>query len=77
MTGRPAIRSDEPHAALAGAMLLAGQALGRWDDPRAEAVARRRDEVVFEPRPEATAAYAEGAARYRELVDRVLGSADR
>jgi xylulokinase len=77
VAGRPAIRSDEPHAALAGAMLLAGTGLGRWHDPRAQAIARRGAEVVFEPQPETAAAYAAGAARYREVVEAMLGSADR
>ena len=72
VTGRPAHRSSERDAALAGAMLLAGQALGAWDDPRAQAVARLGAGRIFEPRPEVQTAYAAAAARYREAVDAVL-----
>ncbi|MEA2610113.1 MAG: xylulokinase [Chloroflexota bacterium] len=77
VTGRPAHRSSERDAALAGAMLLAGQALGGWDDPRAQAVARLGASQIFEPRPEAQAAYAVAAARYMDAVDAVLGLAER
>ncbi len=69
ITGRPAFRSSEPHAALAGAMLLAGQAAGSWDDPRAQAVRRLGRGHVFEPRAALRDAYAAAAARYREAVE--------
>ena len=74
VTGRPAYRSPEPHAALAGVMLLAGQALGRWSDARAASIERRGKEMVFEPRPEVQAAYAAAASRYRDAVAAVLPS---
>ena len=77
VTGRPAHRSSERDAALAGAMLLTGQALGGWDNPRAQAVARLGASQAFEPRPKAHAAYAAAAARYRDAVDSVLGLGER
>jgi sugar (pentulose or hexulose) kinase len=73
VTGRPAVRSVEQHAALAGAMLLAGQALGRWPDPRAQASERLGEGRTFEPRPEAREAYAAAAARYQDAVEAVVG----
>ncbi len=73
ITDRPAHRSNERHAALAGAMLLAGQALRRWTDPRAQAVARFGAGRIFEPRSDARDAYAGASARYRDTVDAVLG----
>jgi xylulokinase len=74
ITGRPAHQSTEPHAALTGAMLLAGRTLRRWSDLRVEAIARRGNARVFEPRPELQAAYAAAAARYRGVADRLIGS---
>lgn len=80
ITGLPAHRSSEPHAALAGAMLLAGQAFGSWDDPRREAVARLGPAKVYRPRPATQDAYAGARARYRHAVEatlRMSGPRDR
>jgi xylulokinase len=73
VTGRPAHRAGERHAALAGAMLLAGQWLGRWSNARAEAVARLRDDQVYAPDPAGPAIYLAAATRYRAAADAVLG----
>ena len=75
ITGRPAHRSGERDAALVGAMLIAGQAIGRWTDPRAQAVARLGAGRVLVPRSELQAAYAAAADRYRDTVDSVLAMA--
>jgi xylulokinase len=73
VTGRPAHHSGEPNAALAGAMLLAGQWLGHWSDPRAEAAARLGDDQIYLPDPEAPTIHRAAASRYRAAVDAVLG----
>jgi xylulokinase len=75
ITGRPARRSTERHAALAGAAVLAGQALGAWTDPRAAAIARRGRDRIFEPRPDARGAYGDAAERYRHAAEAVMGLA--
>jgi xylulokinase len=67
--GRPAVRGTERDAALVGAMLLARQAIGAADDPRADAEARASRSTTFRPAPEITEMYAPWARRYREAVD--------
>jgi sugar (pentulose or hexulose) kinase len=68
VTGLPALRLDEPDAGAAGAMLLAGQALGAWSDPTSMARARRRGETL-EPDPGQHALYREIAPRYEALCE--------
>jgi xylulokinase len=77
VTGRPAYRAGERHAALAGAMVLASQVVGVSSDPRAFAVARRGRGRRFEPRPEAQSDYTAAARRYRDAADAVIDLAGK
>jgi xylulokinase len=66
ISGLPALRLQDHHAAAAGAMLLAGQAIGTWVDPLAVARARRHGERLL-PDPSRHAVYGDLAERYEGL----------
>jgi xylulokinase len=72
VTNQQARRFPERDAALAGAMLLAGQAIEAWPDARAVARSRLGHGTPFHPDPYAVAAYKEPRDRYRRAVDAVL-----
>jgi xylulokinase len=73
VTGVRAHRYEERDAALAGAMLLAGQAIGAWSDVRSEARRRLGPGRLFAPDPVAVDVYREHRARYRRGIKAVLG----
>ncbi len=66
VVGIPALRLDETHAGAAGAMLLAGQAIGVWMDPLAVARSRRRGEELV-PDPVRHDLYRDITDRYEAL----------
>jgi xylulokinase len=72
VTDLPAVSFGERDAALAGAMLLAGAAMGAWQDPRATAAGRLGHGTLFEPDPVLRETYRGLAQRYEAAVGAAL-----
>ena len=68
VTGVASITFGERDGALAGAMLLAGSAIGVWTDVRAAAAARLGQRTWYEPDPGRHGTYRGLAARYEAAV---------
>lgn len=74
VTGLPSVTFGERDAALAGAMLLAGSAIGAWTDLRAAAAARLGQGTWYEPDPRRHETYRGLADRYEAAVAGALSA---
>jgi xylulokinase len=70
-TGLPATRYADRDAALSGAMLLAGQAIGAWGDARQAAADRLGAGRTFTPVPGSPIRQADLRVRYERAVEAI------
>jgi xylulokinase len=72
VAGTGGVRYGDRDGALAGAMVLAGGAVGAWSDLRGAARLRLRSDAAFTPDPDRHATYCRLRERYEDFYSRLL-----